>query len=63
MERGSLLSHTAIVAREFGIPAIVGVPGLMQWARDGETVRMDGSTGIIERDATEGEHQDEGAAS
>lgn len=49
VERGSLLSHSAIVAREFGIPAVVGVPGLMQWARDGEAVRMDGSSGTIER--------------
>jgi len=32
VERGSLLSHSAIVAREFGIPAIVGIPGLMSWA-------------------------------
>jgi pyruvate,water dikinase len=49
VERGSLLSHSAIVAREFGIPAIVGMPGLMQWARDGEPVRMDGTSGIVER--------------
>jgi pyruvate,water dikinase len=49
VERGSLLSHSAIVAREFGIPAIVGIPGLMQWARDGEAVRMDGTTGVVER--------------
>ncbi|MCW2923942.1 MAG: phosphoenolpyruvate synthase [Thermoleophilia bacterium] len=49
VERGSLLSHSAIVAREFGIPAVVGIPGLMQWARDGEAVRMDGGSGVIER--------------
>jgi rifampicin phosphotransferase len=49
VERGSLLSHSAIVAREFGIPAIVGIPGLMQWARDGESVRMDGTAGTVER--------------
>jgi pyruvate,water dikinase len=49
VERGSLLSHSAIVAREFGIPAIVGIPGLMQWARDGEPLRMDGSSGVVER--------------
>jgi pyruvate,water dikinase len=49
VERGSLLSHSAIVAREFGIPAVVGIPGLMQWARDGEAVRMDGTNGRVER--------------
>ena len=56
VERGSLLSHSAIVAREFGIPAVVGIPGLMSWVRDGEVVRMDGSTGTVSRtdDETEG---------
>jgi pyruvate,water dikinase len=49
VERGSLLSHSAIVAREFGIPAVVGIPGLMQWARDGEPIRMDGGNGTLER--------------
>ncbi len=49
VERGSLLSHSAIVAREFGIPAVVGIPGLMQWARDGEPARMDGTSGTVER--------------
>lgn len=49
VERGSLLSHSAIVAREFGIPAIVGIPGLMSWARTGELLRMDGTTGVVSR--------------
>jgi pyruvate,water dikinase len=49
VERGSLLSHSAIVAREFGIPAIVGIPGLMGWARDGEQLHMDGTSGVVRR--------------
>ncbi len=49
VERGSTLSHSAVVARELGIPAIVGVPGLTTIVKDGENVRMDGSTGVIER--------------
>ncbi len=49
VERGSLLSHAAIVARELGIPAVVSVPGLTRWLQDGETVEMDGTTGIIRR--------------
>jgi phosphohistidine swiveling domain-containing protein len=49
VERGSLLSHSAIVAREFGIPAIVGIPGLMSWVRSGDVVTMDGSTGRVQR--------------
>jgi pyruvate,water dikinase len=49
VERGSLLSHSAIVAREMGIPAIVSIPGLLATLRDGEIVEMDGSTGEIRR--------------
>lgn len=46
-ERGSLLSHAAIVSREMGIPCIVGVDGLMQTLKDGDEIMMDGSTGVI----------------
>ncbi len=49
VERGSTLSHSAVVARELGIPAIVGIPGLTQALRNGERVRMNGTTGHIER--------------
>ena len=49
VERGSLLSHAAIVARELGIPAVVSVPGLTRWLRDSDTVEMDGATGVIRR--------------
>ncbi len=47
VERGSLLSHSAIVAREMGIPAIVSIPGLIRRVADGDLVEMDGSTGVI----------------
>ena len=46
-ERGSLLSHAAIVSREMGIPCIVGIEGLMARLKDGDEVLMDGSTGVI----------------
>jgi pyruvate,water dikinase len=49
VERGSLLSHAAIVARELGIPAVVSLPGLTRWLRDGDVVEMDGSTGLVRR--------------
>jgi pyruvate,water dikinase len=49
VERGSLLSHSAIVSRELGIPSIVSIPGLMSWLNDGDAVEMDGATGIIRR--------------
>ena len=47
VERGSLLSHSAIVARELGIPAVVAVRGLMSRVRSGDLVTFDGSTGEI----------------
>lgn len=49
VERGSLLSHSAIVAREMGIPAIVAIPGLMAWLASGESVIMDGEAGTVVR--------------
>lgn len=49
VERGSTLSHSAVVARELGIPAIVGIPNITRLLRDGERVRMDGAAGTIER--------------
>jgi len=49
VERGSTLSHSAVVARELGIPAIVGVPELTKILQDQEPVRMNGTTGKIER--------------
>lgn len=49
VERGSLLSHSAIVAREMGIPAVVSIPGLTQLLSDGQWVEMDGSAGTIHR--------------
>ncbi|RIB35340.1 MAG: hypothetical protein BXU00_02330 [Candidatus Nanoclepta minutus] len=45
IEIGSLLSHIAIHMREYGIPAIVGVP--IKYFREGELIEMDGSTGEI----------------
>lgn len=48
VERGSLLSHSAIVSREMGIPCIVGVKGLLNQVKSGDKIRMNGSTGIIE---------------
>ncbi len=49
VERGSLLSHSAIVAREMGIPAIVSLPGITSWLKDGEYVEMNGATGRVTR--------------
>ena len=47
VERGSLLSHSAIVAREMGIPAVVSIPGLTTRLHDGDLVEFDGGTGAV----------------
>jgi phosphohistidine swiveling domain-containing protein len=49
VERGSLLSHSAIVARELGIPAIVSIGGLTQWLTTGDVVEMNGAAGTVRR--------------
>ena len=54
VERGSILSHSAVVARELGIPAIVGIPGLTNIVKDGQLVEMNGATGeLVLNPATE----------
>ena len=47
VERGSLLSHSAIVSRELGIPAVVGITGLIDNIKTGDEVEMDGTTGQV----------------
>lgn len=51
VERGSLLSHSAIVAREMGIPCVVGLSGATEWIEDGQTVVVDGSTGLVSKES------------
>ena len=46
-ERGGLLSHAAVVAREFGLPAVVGVRDAMQAIVDGRQVEIDGTSGVV----------------
>jgi len=48
IERGSILSHSAIVAREMGIPTIVGILGLTSTLQTGQVVTMDGAAGTVE---------------
>ena len=47
MEMGGVISHGAVVAREYGIPAVVGVPDATARLRDGQTVTVDGAAGTI----------------
>ncbi|UQA61551.1 PEP/pyruvate-binding domain-containing protein [Polyangium aurulentum] len=48
-ELGGPLSHAAVVAREYGIPAVVNVPGATVAIRTGDRLRVDGDRGIVER--------------
>jgi rifampicin phosphotransferase len=47
VERGSVLSHSAIVSREMGKPCIVGVTGLLKTLQTGDIIKIDGSSGEI----------------
>ena len=47
-ETGSVLSHLAILAREFGVPTVVGVPGALERFPAGSIVTVDGTTGAVE---------------
>ena len=46
-ETGGPLSHPAITAREYGIPAVVAVKDATSRIRDGQTITVDGTTGIV----------------
>jgi phosphohistidine swiveling domain-containing protein len=47
MEMGGVISHGAVVAREYGIPAVVGVPDATTRLRTGQTVTVDGASGTV----------------
>ena len=47
MEVGGYLSHGAIVAREYGIPAVVNVAGAMEYFQDGQILQVDGDNGKV----------------
>ena len=49
VETGGYLSHAAIVAREFALPAVVNLPGIMEALQDGEWVEVDGGRGVVRR--------------
>jgi pyruvate,water dikinase len=46
-EMGGLLSHAAILAREYGLPAVVNVAGATERLHDGDRIELDGATGRI----------------
>lgn len=52
-ETGGQLSHTAILARSLGIPAIVGVSNIRSYIKNGETITLDGHAGMVLAEPTE----------
>jgi pyruvate,water dikinase len=51
LEIGSQLSHGAIVARGYGIPAVLNVQGALRRIRDGQVITVDGNAGKVFMDA------------
>src|SRR5262249_39604502 len=47
METGGVLSHGAIVAREFGLPAVAGLPDIHRRLHTGQRLRIDGASGRV----------------
>ncbi len=47
-EVGGLMTHGAVIAREYGVPAVVGVEQATRLIRDGQRIRVNGTDGYIE---------------
>jgi rifampicin phosphotransferase len=50
MEMGGMMSHGAVVAREYGIPAVVGVARATERITTGDEITVDGSAGVVSGD-------------
>jgi pyruvate,water dikinase len=48
-EVGGLMTHGAVIAREYGLPAVVGVEHATQLIADGQMIRVEGTEGYVER--------------
>lgn len=57
-EVGGLMTHGSVVAREYGIPAVVGVAGATQRIDTGQRVRIDGTSGLVQRLDGDGSFRD-----
>src|SRR5207248_8189732 len=47
-EVGGLMTHGAVIAREYGLPAVVGVEHATRLIRDGQRIRVNGTDGYVE---------------
>jgi len=45
--RGGMLIHGAIIAREYGLPCVTGVPDATRWIKTGDTITVDGYLGLV----------------
>lgn len=46
-DTGGILSHAAVVAREYGIPAVLGTGTVTRTLHDGQLVEVDGTAGVV----------------
>ncbi len=49
LERGGMLSHGAVVAREYHVPAVAGIANIAEEIHDGEMIEVDGTAGLVTR--------------
>ena len=49
VEAGGTFSHGSIIAREYGLPTVVNIPGITRILKTGERVLFDGSAGTLRR--------------
>jgi rifampicin phosphotransferase len=47
-EVGGLMTHGAVIAREYGLPAVVGVENAIKLIKDGQRIRINGTEGYVE---------------
>ena len=47
-EVGGLMTHGAVIAREYGLPAVVSVENATRLIKDGQRIRVDGTDGYVE---------------
>ncbi|MFI5823507.1 rifamycin-inactivating phosphotransferase [Streptomyces rishiriensis] len=57
-EVGGLMTHGAVIAREYGLPAVVGVEGATRLIQDGQRIRVHGTDGYVEILTTDGQRPD-----
>jgi len=47
-EVGGLMTHGAVIAREYGLPAVVGIENATKLIKDGQRIRVNGTDGYVE---------------